>query len=273
MSLVGVCVLLFHVKLVHLVHAFDFALRPDSFVVICFQFGTGRHKPPKKIDAEGKLGVVEKVLLLSILLLQVVNVALIVIDRSDLLREEIKGEVGEQEPFHEGENAPDESIGVVLYTENERDGLWTWINIRFMVVVCAYPVVHVETSVLARQQVVERHDAEEGKDRGRKHDVQHELEEVLHVLLTDTVIHPRTVMVHFKDAETTLTAVVGPGRLPSFFTKALGAVFNLIVLALEGRSEAFRDATWVRKGSPQVAHIGHEAEAIESNSPEEAFKC
>lgn len=247
-SLVGVCVLLFHVKLVHLVHAFDFALRPDSFVVICFQFGTGRHKPPKKIDAEGKLGVVEKVLLLSILLLQVVNVALIVIDRSDLLREEIKGEVGEQEPFHEGENAPDESIGVV-------------------------PVVHVETSVLARQQVVERHDAEEGKDRGRKHDVQHELEEVLHVLLTDTVIHPRTVMVHFKDTETTLTAVVGPGRLPSFFTKALGAVFNLIVLALEGRSEAFRDATWVRKGSPQVAHIGHEAEAIESNSPEEAFKC
>lgn len=133
-------------------------------------------------------------------------------------------------------------------------------------------MVHVEAGVLARQQVVERHDAEQRQDCRGKHNVKHELEEVLHVLLADTVVDPRTVVVHLKDTKTALSAVVGPRWLPRFFANALGAVFNFIVLALERWSHALRDASWVCEGGPKMADIRHKAEAIESDGPEEASK-
>ena len=85
MAFVRVCVLLFHVKLVHFVHALYFALGPHSLVIVGLQLRSGGDEPPQKIDAESQLGVVKEVLLLAILLLQVVNIALIVVDGSDLL--------------------------------------------------------------------------------------------------------------------------------------------------------------------------------------------
>jgi len=69
------------------------------------------------------------------LFLEVIHVALVVIDRGDLLRHQIKGEVGKKEAFHESQDAPDERVRVV-------------------------PVVHMNPRILARQQVIEGHDAE-----------------------------------------------------------------------------------------------------------------
>ena len=80
-------------------------------------------------------------------------------------------------------------------------------------------------------------------------------------------------MVHFENTKSALTAVVSPCRLPRLFSNALGAVLDLIVLALERRSETLRDTAWVREGSPQVADIGEEAEAIEDESVEASLHC
>ena len=63
-----------------LVHALDFSLGPDTLVVVGAQLGSRRSEPPEEVDTKGKLGVVEEVLLLSVLLLQIVHIALVVID-------------------------------------------------------------------------------------------------------------------------------------------------------------------------------------------------
>lgn len=91
--------------------------------------------------------------------------------------------------------------------------------------------------------------------------------------MSDAVVHPRTVMVHFENTKSALTAVVSPRRLPRLLSNALGAVLDLVVLALERRSETLRDAARVREGSPQVADVGKEAEAIEDESVEAALHC
>ena len=134
-------------------------------------------------------------------------------------------------------------------------------------------MVHVEASVLACEQVVERHDAEEREYCRRNHDVEHELQKVLHVALAHTVVDPGAVMVHFENTEVALAAVMSPSRLPSFFTNTLCAVLDLIVLTLERWSEALRDPAWVGKCTSEVTDVGQEAEAIESNGVKKAFKC
>ena len=97
------------------------------------------------------------------------------------------------------------------------------------------------------------------------------MEEVLHVSLADAVVDPRAVMVHLKDTEATLAAVMRTHRLPCLFANALLTVLILKELALEWRSQSFLNATWVRKGSPQVADISHSTEAIEGDEVEKTF--
>ena len=96
MFLVWVIIIFLHVKRVCPVHSLDFTLRPNALIVICLKFWTSWCQPPKKIDTDSKLGVVKEVLLLSILLLKIVNVALIVVYGCDLLREQIKGKISEE---------------------------------------------------------------------------------------------------------------------------------------------------------------------------------
>ena len=85
MLFVGVIVILFHIKHVRPVHSLDFTLGPDTLIVIGLQFGAGWRQPPKKIYSDCQLRIVKEVLLLAILLLKVVNVALIIVYRCDLL--------------------------------------------------------------------------------------------------------------------------------------------------------------------------------------------
>ena len=87
MFFVGVRLFLRHVKLIHLVHAFNFAFRPNALIIICLELGSRRCQPPQKIYAQSQSQIVEKVLLLSILFFNIVNVTLIVIYRSDLFGE------------------------------------------------------------------------------------------------------------------------------------------------------------------------------------------
>ena len=101
MLFVGVIVILFHIEHVRPVHSLDFPLGPDALVVICFEFGSCRCQPPEKIYPDRQLGILEEILLLAILLLQVVHIALIVVYRGDLLRQQVKSEVGEEKPLHE----------------------------------------------------------------------------------------------------------------------------------------------------------------------------
>ena len=85
MLFVGVRVILFHIKRVRPVHSLDFTLRPDALEVIGLQFGACWRQPPKKIYSDCQLRIVKEVLLLAILLLKVVNVALVIVYRCDLL--------------------------------------------------------------------------------------------------------------------------------------------------------------------------------------------
>ena len=84
MFFVGVRFFLRHVKLIHLIHAFNFAFWPNALIIIGLELGARRRQPPQKIYAQSQSQIVEKVLLLSILFFNIVNVTLIVINRSDL---------------------------------------------------------------------------------------------------------------------------------------------------------------------------------------------
>ena len=79
-------------------------------------------------------------------------------------------------------------------------------------------------------------------------------------------------MVHFEHTEVALTAVVSSRWFPGFLSHTLGAVLNLIVLTLERRSEAFWDSARTSECASEMTHVGQEAETIESNGVEEAFK-
>ena len=94
------------------------------------------------------------------------------------------------------------------------------------------------------------------------------MQEKFHVTLPDTVVDPRAMVVHFKNAETTLTAVMSSHRLPRLFAQALLTILHLHVLALKRRSHALGDATRVCKSCTDVADIGHQTEAVESEAPE-----
>ena len=79
-------------------------------------------------------------------------------------------------------------------------------------------------------------------------------------------------MVHLEDAEAALTAMMRSHWLPSLLTQALLTVLHLHVLALEGWSHAFRDASGVGKGRTNVTNVRHETEAIEREAIEQAFE-
>ena len=111
---VRVGVFFLHFKFVGFVHAFNIALRPDTLVKVSSEFGARGSKPPKEVNAHGAFHVVEKVLLLAVLLLHVVDVALVVVDGGYLLRQQVKGEVGKEQAFHKRQDASDERIWVVL---------------------------------------------------------------------------------------------------------------------------------------------------------------
>ena len=59
---------------------------------------------------------------------------------------------------------------------------------------------------------------------GCQTNVEYKLDKVLHVLPSNTVIDPWTVMIHLKDALSTFTAVMCPLRLPVHV--ALPAIFH-----------------------------------------------
>jgi len=132
-------------------------------------------------------------------------------------------------------------------------------------------MVHVLSRVSRCQQIVKRHDTEEWKHCWAEHDVEHELEEVFHVVLAHTIIDPGAVMVHFEYAEAALTAVVGACRFPSLFAFALLTVLHVHVFALERGSHAFTDAAWVGKGRAQMAEVRQKAKAIEGEEVKEAL--
>ena len=94
------------------------------------------------------------------------------------------------------------------------------------------------------------------------------MQEKFHVTVPDTVVDPRAMVVHFKNAETTLAAVVGSHRLPRLFAQALLTVFHFHMLALKRRSHTLGDATRIGKSCTDVADIGHQTEAVESEAPE-----
>lgn len=79
-------------------------------------------------------------------------------------------------------------------------------------------------------------------------------------------------MVHFENADTTLTAVVCTHGLPCFFADALLTVFQFHVLALERWCHAFRNDARVSKGCTDVGNVSSEAEAIENHAVEYAFE-
>ena len=86
MLFVGVIVILFHIEHVRPVHSLDFPLGPDALVVIGLEFGARWRQPPKKVYSDCQLRIIKEVLLLAILLFKVVNVALVIVYRCDLLR-------------------------------------------------------------------------------------------------------------------------------------------------------------------------------------------
>ena len=78
-------------------------------------------------------------------------------------------------------------------------------------------------------------------------------------------------MVHLEDAEAALTAVVRAHRLPRFLPRALIAVLELHVLALERRRHSLFDLARVREGRSQVVHNGQPAERVVQQAQEAAF--
>ena len=103
------------------------------------------------------------------------------------------------------------------------------------------------------QQVVESKEHQDGEVSRGNANVDDELEEVLEVAHTDTVVDPRAVVVHPEDADATLPAVVGANWLPCFCSLTLFAVFDFHKLALKWRFHSFFDLTWVRERCSEVA--------------------
>ena len=90
-----------------------------------------------------------------------------------------------------------------------------------------------QSCIVRGQQIVKGEEHCEGKNCARYAYVDQELQEVLHVAMTDTIVDPGTVVVHFEHAEATFATMVRPYWLPSFFVLALFTIFHLHVLTLE----------------------------------------
>ena len=110
--LVRVALLFFLFKVPRLVHLANLFLGPHAFEVVGFELWAGRDQPPKNVNPHVCLCVVVKIVLLAILSLEVIDIALVVIDALELLLEELKRKVGEQDTLNERENAADESVWV-----------------------------------------------------------------------------------------------------------------------------------------------------------------
>ena len=80
-------------------------------------------------------------------------------------------------------------------------------------------------------------------------------------------------MVHLKDTEATLAAVMRSERFPGLLAHALLAILVLSILALEWSDHALGDTARVWEGRPDVTEVGHEAKTIEGDEVEEAFHC
>jgi len=102
-------------KLVGFVLAFDVFFRPHFFEEICTKLWVNRQKPPLHIITKRLSTIIKEVLLCAELLLQVVNVALIVFKRFNLLLTHFIGEKSEKETLDERYDAHDERVGVLRF--------------------------------------------------------------------------------------------------------------------------------------------------------------
>jgi len=125
---------------------------------------------------------------------------------------------------------------------------------------------------LCGKQVVEREEHEDRQIRRSKADIDHELQEVLEVAVSDTVIDPRAMMVHPEHAEPALGAVVRTGWFPSLFLSAamtLLAVLDLHVLGLERRFHTLRQLAGVGETRAEVGNVGHQTKSVKCEEVKE----
>ena len=105
--------ILLHIKLLVLVHAFDLAFIPDTLEKVSPEFRPGRRQPPHVVMSYRQLHSIHEVHLLAVHFLEVINVALVVFYRRGMLHHQVIGEVGEQKALDEGENCGHEGVRIV----------------------------------------------------------------------------------------------------------------------------------------------------------------
>jgi hypothetical protein len=129
----------------------------------------------------------------------------------------------------------------------------------------------VVSGVFGREQIVERKDHHETEIGRRNADVDDKLQEVLHVAVSDAIVHPWTMVVHLEDAEAALTAAMGSWRLPCLLDIALLDVIDFKVLRLEWRSHSFLDFARIGKRRPQVRENSQQTCSIECEEVKESL--
>ena len=80
--------------------------------------------------------------------------------------------------------------------------------------------------------------------------------------MSDVIIYPLTVLIHFEYVVATLLTVMSPGRFPSGST-VFRAVFHFLVLTLERSFHARLDSSRICEGSPQKVAERQSHAAIE----------
>ena len=108
--------------------------------------------------------------------------------------------------------------------------------------------------------------AEELETAGQE-GVEVQLHKVLLVSLADTVVDPRTVVVHLENAIPTLSAVMCSLRLPSFFSWTLLTVFDLLLqlLTCNWCFHSFLDSSWIGRQTSDVGYDLHYVKTIARN--------
>ena len=188
-----------------------------------------RHKPPQKVNSKCQLCIIEEIPLLTILILEVVDIALIVIYCSYLLRQQFISEIWKEQAFDKGYYGANKGVRIPSST-------------------------HYVFSVFAHEEVIERQYHEKRQSCWGKHDVKNELEEVFHVAIADAIINPRTVMVHLMNAESTLTTMMGSLGFPCGFACTFLTVLVFLVFALEWSCHSFFNSSRVWEGCSQMCY-------------------
>jgi len=149
---------------------------------------------------------------------------LVVFDALELLLNQFICKKCEEKTLHERKDAHDEYVGI------------PWL-------------VHVEFRFGAGKQLVEAYAHQQRKVDCGNARIAAKLHKVLQIAVPDTVVDPRTMVVHFKHTEPTFTAVVRAGRFPGLWAFALLTDEHLIILRFERCLHSFRYPPWIDRGS------------------------